>query len=102
METKQWYLDENGNPHQCTYEEYRKYYKLYESRRMQFARKTQINGAEVSTVFLRSDHGVGGTPVLWETMVFGGKLDGEMDRYTSDDAASEGHKTMCNRVAENN
>lgn len=54
----------------------------------------------VSTVFLGVDHsfGFGGPPVLWETFVFGGLLDGEMDRYTSKEAALLGHQQMCERV----
>lgn len=47
----------------------------------------------VSTVFLGMDHNVytEGPPVLWETMVFGGSLDEEQERYTSESAALEGH-----------
>jgi len=37
-----------------------------------------IGEAEVSTVFLGTDHNWGyGPPILWETMVFGGLLDQE-------------------------
>lgn len=62
----------------------------------------------VSTVFLGLDHGFyhgdprppGYKPVLWETMVFGGVLDGEQDRYTSLDDAIRGHQDMCRRVSE--
>lgn len=58
----------------------------------------------VSTVFLGIDHsfsfGRNAPPVLWETMVFGGVLDGEMDRYTSKEAAALGHQEMCQRVSE--
>lgn len=50
---------------------------------------------KISTVFLVLDHGLGqGIPVLWETMVFGGALDGEQDRYTSRKAALAGHEAM--------
>lgn len=53
----------------------------------------------VSTVFLGLDHQYGvGPPVLWETLVFGGVLDGEMRRYTSRAAALRGHQAMCERV----
>ena len=54
----------------------------------------------ISTVFLATDHSFGtGDPVLWETLVFGGPLDGEMTRYTSRSAAIAGHQAMCRRVA---
>jgi len=60
----------------------------------------------VSTVFLGIDHSFGSNafqphaPVLWETLVMGGLLDGEMDRYTSRAAALAGHQAMCRRVAD--
>ena len=54
---------------------------------------------EVSTVFLALDHSHGrGKPVLWETLVFGGPLDGEMARYTSRADAEAGHLDMVERV----
>ncbi len=57
--------------------------------------KTMIRGAGVSTVFLGLDHSFGsGPPLLFETMVFGGPLDGEMDRYTTWEQAEEGHLRM--------
>jgi hypothetical protein len=54
----------------------------------------------VSTVFLGLDHSfqTDAMPVLWETLVMGGPLDGEMMRYTSRDAALAGHAAMCRRV----
>lgn len=57
----------------------------------------------VSTVFLGLDHSFnfmdsGHAPVLWETMVFGGPVDQEMDRYTSLEAAKAGHEVMVGRV----
>lgn len=54
----------------------------------------------VSTVFLGLDHNFSreGPPVLFETLVFGGKFAGEMERYTTWDDAAEGHKKMVERV----
>jgi hypothetical protein len=47
------------------------------------------------------DHGFGGgPPVLWETMVFGGKLDQQCERYTSRDLALAGHQDIVNKVRE--
>lgn len=49
----------------------------------------------VSTVFLVLDHNyVGGVPVLWESMAFGGPLDMDQRRYGSREAAVEGHAEM--------
>jgi hypothetical protein len=57
------------------------------------------NVAEVSTVFLGLDHALGGSrPILFETMVFGGDLNGEMERYSTYDEAFEGHERMVERV----
>ena len=61
--------------------------------------KTRLGVVEVSTVFLGLDHGVGNDPPLWfETMVFGGTLDQEMDRYTTWHEARCGHAAMVARV----
>lgn len=56
----------------------------------------------VSTVFLGLDHNYSGKgpPVLWESMIFGGVLDGEQERYTSKEAAARGHQELCRRVNE--
>jgi len=55
--------------------------------------------ARVSTVFLGLDHAFGKGPlVLWETMVFGGPLDGEQERYSSREAAIAGHAAMVKRT----
>jgi len=49
----------------------------------------------VSTVFLVIDHGFDdGPPVLWETMIFGGVLDGACERYASEADAREGHARL--------
>jgi len=54
----------------------------------------------VSTVFLGLDHRFGGDgpPLLWETLVFGGPLDGTMRRYSSRAAAVRGHQAICQQV----
>ena len=50
----------------------------------------------VSTVPLLIDHNFSGdgTPVLWETMIFGGEVTDEeyQERYTSVEAARDGHE----------
>jgi len=53
---------------------------------------TRVNEAEVSTVFLGLDHSRGGSvPILYETMVSGGPLDGEQERYATKEQAQKGH-----------
>jgi hypothetical protein len=61
--------------------------------------KDTIGESDISTVFLGLDHSFGkGPPLLFETMVFGGKLSDEMNRYSTWDEAVLGHKAMCERV----
>ena len=61
---------------------------------------TTIGEALVSTVFLGLDHSFreSVTPVLWETMIFGGERDGYQERYTSRDEAILGHQTAVDLV----
>lgn len=55
--------------------------------------KTKIGDSEVSTVFLGTDHAFGGgAPLLFETMIFGGKHDEFCERYSTWEEAEEGHK----------
>lgn len=53
-------------------------------------------GDHVSTVWLGIDMGMhpGSDPVIYETMVFGGPLDGEQARYTTAKQARVGHRVM--------
>lgn len=61
--------------------------------------KDTINGVTVSTVFLGLDHQWNsGEPLLFETMVFGGKLDQSQERYSAWEQAEEGHKLMVEKV----
>jgi len=61
---------------------------------------TMIGEALISTVFIGIDHNYlgKGPPILYETMVFGGPLDGNMDRYFSREQAIRGHKAMVEQV----
>ena len=55
-----------------------------------------VNGAEVSTVFLGIDHNFSshGPPLLFETMVFFDGNDVEAQRYATWDAAVAGHAAL--------
>ncbi|KKL94572.1 hypothetical protein LCGC14_1863300, partial [marine sediment metagenome] len=53
-------------------------------------------GVEVSTVFLGLDHSFGrGAPILFETMIFGGKQDQYQERYYTWEEAEVGHRQVC-------
>lgn len=61
--------------------------------------RESVPGCEVSTVFLGLDRSFGGgPPMLFETMVFGGPLDGEQARYSTWDEAEAGHQAVVGRV----
>ena len=58
-----------------------------------------IGDVEISTVFIGLDHSFGkGPPLIFETMVFGGPLDGEQDRYSTWEEAEAGHEKMVERT----
>lgn len=66
--------------------------------------RTKVGASEVSTVFLGLDHSFRWglkpvVPVLWETMVFGGPMDQEMDRCAGNREQAEAmHEQMVERV----
>lgn len=62
---------------------------------------TMVGNVRVSTVWLGLDHAwMGGPPLIFETMIFGGSLDGEQERYSSEADARDGHKHWCDAVRE--
>lgn len=59
----------------------------------------EFKSVKVSTVFLGIDHQFGdGPPLLFETMVFGGKHDDYCERYSTWDEAAVGHARICRMV----
>lgn len=60
--------------------------------------KTKIGDITVSTVFLGLDHGFGGIPMWFETVIFGGEHDGFQERYNSWEQAHIGHKQIVTMV----
>lgn len=62
--------------------------------------KTKISpDVKVSTVFLGLNHQYGGgEPLLFETMVFGGEHDEEMERYSTWEQAAIGHKKWVDKL----
>lgn len=58
-----------------------------------------VGRVAVSTVFLGIDHNYfGGEPLIFETMVFGGKHDGAQSRYSTYDEALRGHQWWLAKV----
>ena len=56
--------------------------------------RTKIGVSEISTIFLGIDYSFGDIDksLLFETMIFGGRRDGEQERYCTKEEAVEGHK----------
>jgi len=59
-----------------------------------------VGDVYVSTIFLGIDHNYWdeGPPIVFETMVFGGKLERTMARYATYEEAKQGHADMLRRV----
>lgn len=59
-----------------------------------------VGDVRISTVFLGVNHSFFGEelPILYETMIFGGPLDGEQERYPLRVLAAEGHARWVERV----
>jgi hypothetical protein len=62
--------------------------------------QTMVGEVRVSTIFLGLDYNfhLSGPPLLFETMVFGGELDQEQERYSNWDEAVAGHEAMVARI----
>lgn len=66
---------------------------------------SQVGGYMISTIFLGIDHGFGGRPLWFETMVFGGEKfwrdyfeEQYMERYETFDEAKAGHERITNLI----
>jgi len=62
--------------------------------------KSKVPGGEVSTVFLGIDHRMfgEGPPVLFETMVFGGRMDEHQMRFCTWKEALAHHKQLVQQL----
>jgi hypothetical protein len=59
----------------------------------------RVGDAWISTVWLGIDHGYGhGPPIIFETMIFGGRDDGFQARYATKEAALAGHRRVVEAV----
>jgi hypothetical protein len=89
-------LDENGNPK--VEQDLLKWGKWFETAEIHVGNDT-IGGVQISTVFLGLDHSFGGKkPLIYETMIFGGKHDQYQERYYTKEEALEGHKKAVELV----
>lgn len=73
--------------------------RWFEAPEARIVKVENVGPVRVSTVFLGIPHGTSTSgPLLFETMVFGGELDGEQDRYATYAEAEKGHAEMVERV----
>ena len=81
------YYDHDGNPIGVW-----EWVRLFESLDRLIVRTRVDDDVEVSTVWLGLDYSFGlGTPLIYETMIFGGEHDEYQWRYPNRDAALAGH-----------
>ena len=100
MKLYNYILDASGNP--VVEKDLFKWAEWCESNSRLVAHD-KIDGVEVSTIFLAIDHNFMGeydSPALWETKVFGGKMDGEIKRCSgSIEQAEAMHSEMIKAVS---
>ncbi len=84
------YILDGKNVKSASLEEWAKWFETAE----RHVAKTTINdNVNVSTVFLGLDHSFGdGPPLLFETMIFGGKHDQYQERFETWEQAETGHQ----------
>lgn len=94
--TDYYILDENKQIIAC--EDIIKWGKWMQIADRKIARDT-IDDIVISTVFLGLDHSYGGKiPILFETMIFGGKHDKYQNRYVTIEEALIGHEKAVELV----
>ena len=97
-----WYsLDKENNPVACV--DMGHYMAWVENNQGQtIVKQDSIGDISVSTVFLGLDHSFStprNSPILWETMIFGGENDqAYQERYASYEQAIEGHQKAINFI----
>ena len=89
------YIERDGKPVPCGLMEWARWFENADRALGQ----TEVGGSQVSTVFMGLDHRFDpkGPPLLYETLVFGGPLEDDMDRYSTREEALAGHKAMVAR-----
>lgn len=97
LRTGHYILNENGQPIPADLDTWARWFE----KRDRILKQEWIGRSWVSTVFLGLDHNYSeeGPPILWETLVFGGKLKDEMTRCSgSREQAEAMHEEMVKRV----
>jgi hypothetical protein len=102
MQLGHWILDDKGEkPIRCDLMTWARWFEKSENR---IIKAERVGDSRVSTIFLGIDYNFNfedenAPPVLWETMVFNGPLDHEMDRCSGNREQAEAmHDQMVERV----
>jgi len=90
-------LDDDKNPVEI--DDVKKWAQEFEKMNRRVA-EDFVRNSRISTVFLGLDHRFSdeGLPVLFETMIFGGKMNGELWRYSTHAEALAGHISAVRKV----
>ena len=90
-------LDENNNPVPA---EDSIAFKARRNNSNRIIGRTNIGDVLISTVFLTIDHNFSGIgdPILFETMIFGGKNYGYQERYSTYKEAIAGHEKAVRAI----
>ena len=90
------YILDGHNPVVCP--DLMKWAKWFESADRS-VKETEIGDVDVSTVFMGLDHNSNSSPpMLFQTMVFGGVLEGQTQQYSTWDEAEKGHEQFVEKV----
>jgi len=90
---EKYILDKNGEPQVC--DDPVAWAEWFENNDRPVALTRISENIKVSTVFLGLDQRFGeGPPLLFETMIFGGKHDQYQRRYSTKAEAEKGHKEL--------
>lgn len=94
-----WYTLEGEIIKKCSVEEWS---EMFEGP-LRIVKRTQIGWIRVSTVFMGLDHNFSneGPPLLFETMIFGGRLNQQLARCSTWEEAETVHREMVQKVWEN-
>jgi hypothetical protein len=74
--------------------------RWFETAKMtRIVKQSETDNGEISTVFLGLDHGLTrARPILFQTMIFGGTLDGQQERYSTWEEAEAGLQRWLEKV----
>lgn len=103
MSNRTYILNSEGEPELCEdYSKWGAWFSVHKKERMLAESDDGKEGpgkVKIITIFLGLDHSFGrGDPLLFETRVINGVHDGYKERFTTREAAMEGHDAAVKKV----